>query len=73
MDNKKFCKTVKPFFSDNSQSQSKIVLNESERIISNDVEVEEAMNEFFVTVTDSFGINENFTDENATEFNHRPC
>ena len=57
-DNKKFWKTVKPFFSDRSQSQNKIVLTEDERIISNDVEVAETMNEFFVTVTDSLGINE---------------
>ena len=66
-DNKKFWKTVKPFFSDRSQSQNKIVLTDGERIISNDVEVEESMNEFFVTVTDSLGINENFDDENATD------
>ena len=66
-DNKKFWKTVKPFFSDRSQSQNKIVLTDGERIISNDVEVAESMNEFFVTVTDSLGINENFDDENATD------
>ena len=66
-DNRKFWKTVKPFFSDKSQSQNKIVLTEGERIISNDVEVAEKMNEFFVTVTDSLGINENFNDENATD------
>ena len=66
-DNKKFWKTVKPFFSDRSQSQNKIVLTDGERIISNGVEVAESMNEFFVTVTDSLGINENFDDENATD------
>ena len=66
-DNKKFWKTFKPFFSDKSQSQNKIVLTEGERIISNDVEVAETMNEFFVTVTDYLGINENFSDENATD------
>ena len=66
-DNKKFWKTVKPFFSDKSQSQNKIVLTEGERIISDDVEVAETMNEFFVTVTDSLGINENFIDENPTD------
>ena len=64
---KKFWKTVKPFFSDRSQSQNKIVLTDGERIIPNDVEVAETMNEFFVTVTDSLGINENFNDENATD------
>ena len=64
---KKFWKTVKPFFSDKSQFQNKIVLTDGERIISNDVEVAETMNEFFVTVTDSLGINDNFSDENATD------
>ena len=54
-------------FSDKSQSQNKIVLTEGERIISNDVEVAKTMNECFVTVTDSFGINDNFSDENATD------
>ena len=66
-DNKKFWKTIKPFFSDKSHSQNKIVLTEGERIISDNVEVAETMNEFFVTVTDSLGINENFSDENATD------
>ena len=66
-DDKKFWKTIKPFFSDRSQSQNKIVLTDGGRIISNDVEVAETMNEFFVTVTDSLGINENFNDENTSD------
>ena len=66
-DNKKFWKTVKPFFSDKLQSKNKIVLIEGETIISNDVEVAETMNDFFVTVTDSLGINENSNNENVTE------
>ena len=40
---------------------------EDETIISNDVEVAETMNEFFVPVTDSLGLNENSTYENTTE------
>ena len=67
IDNKKFWKTVKPFFSDKSQSKNKIVLIEDETIISNDLEVAETMNEFFVSVTDSLGINENSGYENATD------
>ena len=43
------------------------MLIEDETIISNDVEVAETMNEFFVTVTDSLGIDENSKYENATE------
>ena len=66
-DNKKIWKPVTPFFSDKLLSKSKIVLIENETIISNDVEVAETMNEFFVTVTDSLGINENSNYENATE------
>ena len=62
-DNKKFWKTVKPFFSDKLQSLNKIILNKGERIIFNDTEVAETMNEFFATVTDSLGINEHFKDE----------
>ena len=65
--NKKFWKTVKPFFLDKLQTSNKIVLIEDETIISNDVEVAETMNEFFVTVTDSLGINENSDYENTTE------
>ena len=65
-DNKKFWKTVKPFFSDKLQTNNKIVLIEDETIISNDVEVAETMNEFFITVTDSLGINENSNYESTT-------
>ena len=66
-DNKKFWKTVKPFFSDKLLTNDKIVLIDDETIISDDVEVAETMNEFFVTVTDSLGINENSDYENTTE------
>ena len=66
-DNKKFWKTVKPLFSDKLQSKNKIVLIEDETIISNDDEVAETMNEFFVSVTDSLGIKESSGYENATE------
>ena len=65
-DNKKFWKTVKPLLSDKLQSKNKIVLIEDETIISNDDEVAETMNEFFVSVTDSLGIKENSGYENAT-------
>ena len=66
-DNKKFWKTVNSFFSDKLQINNKIVLIDDETIIPNDVEVAETMNEFFVTVRDSLGINENSDYENTTE------
>ena len=67
MDNKEFWKAVKPFFSDKSQFQNKTFFIAVEKIISNNVEVAETMSERFVTVIDALGINENFTDENATD------
>ena len=50
-----------------TDNKNKIVLVEDETIISKDVEVAETMNEFFVPVTDSLGINENSGYENAME------
>ena len=44
-----------------------MVLIKDETIISNDVDIAETMNEFFVPVTDSVGINENSNYEDATE------
>ena len=58
---------MKPLFSDKLQSKNKIVLIEDKTIISNDDEVAETMNEFFVSVTNSLGIKENSGYENTTE------
>ena len=58
---------MKPLFSDKLQSKNKTVLIEDETIISNDDEVPETMNNFFVSVTDSLGIKENSGYKNATE------
>ena len=66
-DNKKFWKTVKPVLSDKGRSSSKITLIEDEKIISNDEEVAETLNNYFVTVTDSLGIIENSDIISSTE------
>ena len=58
---------MKPLFCDKLQFENKIVLVEDETTTSNDVEVAETMNEFFVTVTDSLNINENSNYENTTD------
>ena len=58
-DNKKFWKTVKPFISDKSSSKSRITLVEEGKIVSNESDVAETFNNFFVTITDSLGIIEN--------------
>ena len=58
-DNKKFWKTVKPVLSDKGQSSSKIILIENDTIISNDNEVAETLNGYFISITDSLGLTEN--------------
>ena len=58
-DKKKFWKTVKPFISDKSSSKSRITLIEEGEIVSNESEVAETFNNYFVTITDSLGIIEN--------------
>ena len=49
---------MKPALSDKCQSNNKIVLVEDDEIISDDIEVAEIFNRFFVTVTESLGIKE---------------
>ena len=66
-DNRKFWKTVKPALSDKCQSNNKIVLVEDDEIISDDIEVAEIFNRFFVTVTESLGIKENNENISDTE------
>ena len=50
---------MKPALSDKCQSNNKIVLVEDDDIISDDIEVAEMFNSFFVMVTESLGIKEN--------------
>ena len=46
-DNKQFWKTMKPLFTDNHKNNRKITLIDGEKIISNETEVAEIMNDFF--------------------------
>ena len=55
-DNKKFWKTVKPFFSDKHFSNNKITLLENEEIISDDTEVAQKFNKYFTNVVKSLNI-----------------
>ena len=66
-DNKKFWKTVKPLFSDKIKSQSKIVLVENDEVISDDRQVAEIVNNYFVTATETLGIAENLDKIRSTE------
>ena len=66
-DNEEFWKTVKPLFSDKIKTQNKIVLVENDEVISDDRQVAEIFNNYFVTVTETLGIAENLDNVRSTE------
>ena len=53
---KQFWKTVKPLFSNTNPMSEKITLIENGKILSNDEEVAECFNEYFINITDGMGI-----------------
>ena len=55
-DNKKFWNTIKPLFSDSSGKSSKITLVEGEEIITEDKEIAEKFNNYFIDAVSSLGI-----------------
>ena len=55
---KTFWKTFKPFFSDNSEVNEKIILVEKEAVPSDDLQIAECMNNYFVNITKSLNIKE---------------
>jgi exonuclease III/predicted transport protein len=65
-DNKKFWKTIKPFFSNGSGHSGKITLVEDKEIITDDKEIAETFNNFYVDVVSSLGIDGNKALENDT-------
>ena len=50
-DNKKFWKSVKPNFTNKTKKNEKIILVENENIISENKEIAEIMNDYFVNIT----------------------
>ena len=58
-DNKKFWRTLKPFFSEKGKKQQKITLVKDNDIISEDAQVAETLNSFFENAVKSLNIKEN--------------
>ena len=58
-DNRKFWKTMKPFFSDKGPRNQKITIVKENEIISEDMEVAETLNNFFKNAVHSLSISEN--------------
>ena len=47
LDNKLFCKTIKPSFSDKTMTRDRINLSEKEELVKNELETSEVLNKFF--------------------------
>ena len=74
-DNKTFWKTVRPYISDKCDKKSRIILVEKNEIISDDKEVAEIMNDYFVNITKDLNIpkiSRDKTEENSHEFGMDP-
>ena len=56
INNKTFWKTMKPFFTEKSCNNEKIILVEGDRIISQNEEVAETFNNFFTNAVKSLNI-----------------
>ena len=57
MDNKKFWRTIKPFLSDKGVGRTDITLIEGDKIIQDDSEVANTLNDFFSNAVASLNIN----------------
>ena len=51
-DNRKFWKTIKPFFSNKGLNSNKLMLKENNRLIAEEKELTTVMNTFFVNITE---------------------
>ena len=76
-DNKNFWKAIKPMFNDKSTNQNKIIIIENNNITSDNKEVAEILNDYFINITDSLNINQpNFNTENVVDVDNTsslPC
>ena len=57
-DNKLFWKTVKPFFSNNGSQRGNIKLVEGDKLLEDDSEFEEELNNFFKEAVSTLDVNE---------------
>ena len=64
-DNKLFWKSIKPFFNYKGPSSSKITLVEGNYIVSNEEEIANIMNDYFINATRTLNLNKHFSASNG--------
>ena len=71
--NKRFCKTVKPFFSNKIQSSTCITLLENGIVLSDEGKVAEILNNYFVNITETLGIADEDGQQPLNDHKDEPC
>ena len=56
-DNISFWKTIKPFFSDKGYNTNNIILKENHKIVTNETQISNIMNDYFVNISSNLNIN----------------
>ena len=64
-DNKLFWKNVKPYFSDKGSNSAKITLVEKDKIITDEKQVANIMNEHFVSITKKLSLKPSISSKNS--------
>ena len=71
-DNKKFWKTIKPFFSNKGLNSNKLMLREKDVVVADEKALATLMNNYFVNITADLDLkqdSENFYDTPASVYN----
>ena len=68
-DNRKFWKSIKPYFSKKGVNSNKLMLKENDHIVSDEKQLAQIMNSFFVNITSDVNITSNLELKNDIEEN----
>ena len=77
-DNRKFWKTIKPYFSNKGLNSNKLLLKEKGNLVSNEKQLATIMNSFFINITMGFELKEdnesnaNILEDVPDAFNSHP-
>ena len=69
-DNKTFWRTIKPYFNEKGSGSDKIALNGNESVLTNEKEIANTMNNYFISITNHLNLKPH-TASNTMEHSHK--
>ena len=69
-DNKTFWRTIKPYFNEKGSGSDKIVLSGNESVLTNEKEIANTMNNYFISITNHLNLKPH-TASNTMEHSHK--